>query len=385
MIKLLALVSTVGLSGICFAGDTPLPAGLSGLMMPSVSAIRRIEVPAPAAPVEPDPCAAMNALADSKDEAAARTIAAAIGDSDPGVRRCAIRAAGESRNKLAVDPLLAGVEAYVRDASRDPYEEKLKAKLSAIDSIWSLGEIGDPKVLDALVKLYAGSDEVIRMNLVMGIGKIKTPAAVSFLKGTAASENATMATRSAAFEMLAEINDDFRLSAFSPSLVSGVEKADLIYSGGLFGIPHAWIKELPIGHSGLFVKAELKDGKIVAEILDCVPNYFPAPNGVRHIYSWKHFTHEFKYPYYGDRSSKVRPTPAQREKIIQAAAAKVGHKYGNSHTEQQGPDLFDCVGYTEYAYEVAGVNPTPEEYEIGLGWPLTPMEQFIATVPNIHP
>jgi hypothetical protein len=42
-----------------------------------------------------------------------------------------------------------------------------------------------------------------------------------------------------------------------------------------------------------------------------------------------------------------------------------------------GPEYWeaDCVGFTEHCYEYAGGNPTPDEFETGAGWPLTPREQ----------
>jgi len=67
---------------------------------------------------------------------------------------------------------------------------------------------------------------------------------------------------------------------------------------------------------------------------------------------------------------------------LEAAFAKLGHRYNNLHDTQKGPLEFDCVGLTEYAYESAGLNPTPDELETGWGWPLTPAKQFLHTVPN---
>jgi hypothetical protein len=62
----------------------------------------------------------------------------------------------------------------------------------------------------------------------------------------------------------------------------------------------------------------------------------------------------------------------------------MGHHYSDTHFSQKGPADFDCVGYTEAAYEAAGLNPTPDEYETGWGWPLTPSEQFDFTVSNVR-
>lgn len=167
------------------------------------------------------------------------------------------------------------------------------------------------------------------------------------------------------------------LFAQSPS---AMEKADLIYSGGITGSPLSIIDELPLGHAGIFGGTVKENGRIVSIIYDCVPNYF-KPGGVRKV-KWKEFTHHFKYPMYGNRTTRIRPTARQRDIIIQAAISKLGRSYSDSHMSQKGPVDFDCVGYAEYAYETAGLNPTPDALETGAGWPLTPAEQFENTVVN---
>ena len=116
-----------------------------------------------------------------------------------------------------------------------------------------------------------------------------------------------------------------------------------------------------------------------------MPNNF-KPGGVRNIYSWKNFTHQYMYPYYGNRTTATKPTAEQRERLVKLGlelGAK-GLKYSNTHFSQKGPLLFDCVGYIEYIYEQIGLNPTDDSYEYGAGWPLTPWEQFAATKPNIQ-
>ncbi|MEW5950873.1 MAG: hypothetical protein GX447_05225 [Elusimicrobia bacterium] len=165
------------------------------------------------------------------------------------------------------------------------------------------------------------------------------------------------------------------VSAFS------LEKADIIYTGGWFGLPYNLIGDLPLGHVGIFAGTELKDGKIKAVIIDCVPDYF-KPGGIRKV-SWKHFTHNFSYPYYGNRTTPQKPTQAQREAIVSMANSMLKPKaYSFTHESQKGPNKFDCVGFTEYLYEKVGLNPTPDDQDSGWGWPLTPSEQFYATVAN---
>ncbi len=62
-------------------------------------------------------------------------------------------------------------------------------------------------------------------------------------------------------------------------------------------------------------------------------------------------------------------------------ASFVGIEYDTLHLNQKGRKLkngrweFDCVGFVEHVFESKGFNPTPDEYESGLGWPLTVREQ----------
>ncbi len=160
-----------------------------------------------------------------------------------------------------------------------------------------------------------------------------------------------------------------------------LEKADIIYTGGWFGLPYNLIGDLPLGHVGIFAGTEIKDGKIKAVIIDCVPDYF-KPGGIRKV-SWKHFTHNFSYPYYGNRTTPNKPSSQQRDAIVAMANSMLKPKaYSLTHESQKGPDKFDCVGFTEYLYEKVGLNPTPDDQDSGWGWPLTPSEQFYATVAN---
>jgi hypothetical protein len=332
-------------------------------------------------------CSAIEALGTSRDAAVLKELAGLLGDPDSSVRSCAIRAAGESKNELAAPALLANIENYLATAKNmGPYEKNIKDRLKAIDSIWSLGEIGDPAVMDKFSQFYAGSDDVIRLNLVLSMGKLKSfTKAGPYLEALAASVKESGAIRAAAFEMLAEINWNISAISLAPSKRDGIEKADLIYTGGKIGTMGSWgTGDLPIGHSGIFAGTEIKNGRINVIIADCVLND-KVPGGVRNIYSWKNFTNQFRYPYYGNRTTQPKPTAAQRNKIVEIALAmgKRGLKYDDTHLSQKGPVKFDCVGYTEYVYEQAGLNPTPDSFETGLGWPLTPWEQFEATRPDL--
>ena len=289
----------------------------------------------------------------------------------------------------AVDALLANIENYqyaARNVNKGPYEDNLKARLKAIDSIWSLGEIGDPRLMSKLSKFYTEADDVIKMNLMISMGKLKNNSkAGPYLFNVAANSQETEVVRSVAFEMMDHIGYPSTVINLTPSKNTGIEKGDLIYTGGITGSISGWFSpDLPIGHAGLFAGTETKNGKISVVIADCVPDNF-KPGGVRNIYSWNNFTHHFMYPYYGNRTTPVKPTAAQRERLVKLAleTGKKGYKYSDTHASQKGPTEFDCVGYTEYLYEQVGLNPTENSYETSWGWPLTPWEQFIAVKPNL--
>lgn len=326
-------------------------------------------------------CAAISALGASSGEAVAKGLAGLINDPDPAVQACAVRAAGETRNEFAAEALLAGVKEYsAANLKRGPYENNLRARLKVLDAIWSLGEIGNPKVMEKLLKLYGEADDVVKINMVIGAGKTKSESASRFLYKIAGMTMESGVVRAAAYEML-EANKA-PAPAAQPSLAEGMERGDLIFTGGIFGVPQPIVGDLPIGHAGLFGGTETSGGKVVVVIYDCVPDSFKPYGGVRKIFSFTNFTHQNNYAFYGNRVSRLRPTAYQREQIIKAAIAKVGHHYSDSHFAQKGPEDFDCVGYTEYAYESAGLNPTPNKEETGWGWPLTPAEQFAATTAN---
>lgn len=291
----------------------------------------------------------------------------------------------QAGSEAAVNELLANIEDYKSGANvnKGPYEDNLKARLKAIDSIWALGQIGDPRLMSKLTKFYNDSDDVLKINLIISIGKLKNNAkAGPYMFDIAADARETEVVRAAAFELLEHIGHPSTVVNLKRS-ASGIEKADLIYTGGITGTISGWFSpDLPIGHAGLFVGTEAKDGKIKVVIADCVPDNF-KPGGVRNIDSWYNFTHHYMYPYYGNRTTRVKPTAEQRERIAKLGIemGKKGLTYSDTHFSQKGPLKFDCVGYTEFLYEAVGLNPTENSYETGTGWPLTPWEQFIAVVP----
>jgi hypothetical protein len=334
-----------------------------------------------------DRCAAIEALADVKNEQISKGLADLLNDNDSSVRACAIRSAGESRNAQAEEVLIATIEDYLAQGeSRGQYDVNMKLRLKAIDSIWSLGEIGNPNVMAKLSKYYNQSDPVLRINIIISIGKLKTNrAAAPYLVSIAGSETETNSVRAAAFEMLEKVGWTGPVPSLTLSKLPDIEKADMIYTGGITGSISGWVSpDLPIGHAGLFLGTEVRNGKIKVIIADCVPDFF-KPGGVRNIDTWENFTHQFMYPYYGNTTTPVKPTAGQRTRIAAMAIAmgKKGLTYSDTHMSQKGPTLFDCVGYTEYLYEQAGLNPTDNSFETGMGWPLTPYEQFAATRLNL--
>lgn len=299
--------------------------------------------------------------------------------------------AGGGAADQAVDELLsniAGYQAAANSSNKGAFEDNLKARLKAIDSIWALGQIGDPRVMRKLSEFYLQADDTLKMNLLISIGKLKNnkQKAGPFIFDVAADARETEVVRAMAFEVLDLIGYPSTVVNLQRSQRVGIEKADLIYTGGITGTISGWFSpDLPIGHAGLFVGTEARDGKIKVVIADCVPDNF-KPGGVRNIDSWSNFTHHFMYPYYGHRSTPVRPTAAQRERIARLAVSmgKQGLTYSDTHFSQKGPLKFDCVGYTEFLYEAVGLNPTENSYETGTGWPLTPWEQFIAVTPTVQ-
>ncbi len=325
-------------------------------------------------------CEAMKALGDSKDETVRYILTKAIMDPDAGVQSCASIIAGETRNPQAVDLLLKNVKGYLAAGSG---EKSVIPRLAAINSIWALGEIGSKGIALELREFYRTPDTTLKINNLIGMGKQHgDAAAAAFIKSVALSPEEAGAVRAAAFEMLEEMGEKLTVPGLALSADIGIPPGDIIYSGGLTGEINEWVSpDLPVGHSGILVGTEAGNGRIYVLIGDCVPGFFTPPD-VRNIKAWKNFTHQFKYPYYGNKTTSPAPTAEQRAKIVALSLelGTKGYKYDYTHISQKGPVKFDCVGYSEYIYESAGLNPTDNSYESGLGWPLTPWEQYSSLV-----
>lgn len=321
-------------------------------------------------------CSVIDILGSASDDSVRKELASSALDADPGVRVCATRQLGLQKNEHAVPLLVANIEAYLGGSgNKGAYEDDFRARMSALNSVWALGEISNSKVLGELQRLYAAADELFRMNIAFSAGRQDASRSASFLRRIAGSADETEIVRSAAFEMLDRLGRADGLSTAPSSAPSAVRKADLLYTGGIVGTVSDWFSDmLPLGHAGIYGGTRVEDGKILPVIYDCVPNHF-TPGGVRTV-GWYNYTHHMKFPVYAIKTSKAPPTDRQRAAIIRAALAPQGKEYSDSHLSQKGPDAFDCVGYTEYAYEAAGINVTPDDYETGWGWPLTPAEQY---------
>lgn len=289
------------------------------------------------------------------------------------------------KNAFSAAMLSANVESYL--GSGGTGNDAVRARLAAINSIWSLGEIGGPGAAADLLRFYKNSDNTLRINEVIGLGKTGGAGAAAFIKSVAASGKETETVRAAAFEMLEEMGQGVPAGGLVPSQSAGIADGDIIYAGGLLGDYMEWVSpDLPLGHTAIFAGVRAGNGRLYVLIGDCVPNFF-KPGGVRNITAWKDFTHQFHYPYYGNMTTSPAPTAGQRAAIVALSAelGKKGYKYDITHLSQKGPVQFDCVGYSEYIYEAAGLDPTDESYESGLGWPLTPWEQYAGLVSNTAP
>jgi beta-lactamase regulating signal transducer with metallopeptidase domain len=93
----------------------------------------------------------------------------ALSDQDPGVRRYAAWAAGESESPAHVDELIE----HLSDSD---------ARVRAV-SAWALGEIKDPRAIEALTALLADEDERVREMAALAIGEIEDPSGLAALRG----------------------------------------------------------------------------------------------------------------------------------------------------------------------------------------------------------
>jgi hypothetical protein len=128
-----------------------------------------------------------------------------------------------------------------------------------------------------------------------------------------------------------------------------------------------------IGHVGVFVAEDT--------MIHCTTGH--DPHAVRRITfaDWK-----AGLECWGIREDHLHPVnlAAVVNRALEIASWRT--EYDGAHNNQKGkwfkgwfcaPKYWeaDCVGFAEHCYEHSGGNPTPNEYESGAGWPLTPREQ----------
>ena len=129
-----------------------------------------------------------------------------------------------------------------------------------------------------------------------------------------------------------------------------------------------------VGHTGIFIGED--------RVIDCTVGRDPRAVGETPFQEWKEGGGEC----WGIRRDCNHPVDLVRAVDRAREIASWRTEYDGSHNNQKGAwtrDWFwgpryweaDCVGFTEHCYEHAGGNPTPDEFEVGAGWPLTPREQ----------
>jgi len=232
--------------------------------------------------------------------------------------------------------LIDALETLSSGAAKSAVRPSGGAGFRLIDAVWALGETGGPAAERALLSAAPQADPTVRLNIDAALAKIAgRPAA-----GGRAEEPAA----------------------------AHLEPGDILFRKGYFGLLNPAIGAQAAGHVGVYAGVENGEHMVIE-------GWLP----VRKV-SLKVFIGN--WPYYGNRTTPVRPTAAQRAAIVDYVRAQLGKGYDMAHTGQKGPGKFDCVGLAEAAYEAAGLNPTPDEFESGWGWPLTPTEQYEHTLPN---
>ena len=211
-----------------------------------------------------------------------------------------------------------------------------------IDAVWALGEIGGPGTEPALYRASSSADRTTRLNIAAALAKLYARAGSG-------------GRRAAAIQDLA-------------AAVAHMEPGDILFRKGYFGMLNPVIGAQTVGHVGVY--AGMENGEPMV-----IEGWVP----VRKVPLEKFLS---GWPFYGNYTTSPKPGAAQRGLVLKFSEAQIGKVYDYVHTAQKGPLSFECVGLAEAAYEYAGLNPTPDDFETGWGWPLTPTEQYEHTVPN---
>lgn len=215
-------------------------------------------------------------------------------------------------------------------------------KFALINAVWALGELGSLASVEVIVKKFPSADQTMRLNMITALGKIKSPQASEAL--------------------------DKIMIAGQDKEIEAMDVGDILFRKGYFGLLNPIIKAQSVGHVGVYVGVE--NGKHMV-----IEGWRP----IRKI-SLKKFLND--WPFYGNHTTSPKPSIAQRNEIVEYVFAQLGKPFSALHTNQKGLEKFDCVGLAEAAYEYVGLNPTPDEFESGWGWPLTPTEQYESTFQN---
>lgn len=149
-------------------------------------------------------CALASAVSASKQDKAYLKAAQLLADAKGELEICLSKTAGDTKNPYAYKYLESNIEEFIYGSDKSG-EKDLKKKIAAINSIWSLGEIGSPKVMEKLEQYYNGSDEVLRINIIFSMGKLKEKKGLPYLKKIATNTLENEAVRSAAYEMIDEL------------------------------------------------------------------------------------------------------------------------------------------------------------------------------------
>ena len=123
---------------------------------------------------------------------------AALGDSDPCVRRFVAPLLGRTQQDAAVETLVTALRdenATTREAAAvglrfadnprtiDPLTRALEDRESAVRAAaaWALGEIEDSRAIPALERTLKDADPLVRINAAWALGEIEDPAAIPAL------------------------------------------------------------------------------------------------------------------------------------------------------------------------------------------------------------
>lgn len=213
-----------------------------------------------------------------------------------------------------------------------------------IDAVWALGELGGPGVEPALHRALNSADSTTRLNIAAALAKIYARSGAGGRKAAAGPDLAAAAAH--------------------------LEPGDILFRKGYFGLLNPVVGAQTVGHVGIYAGVENGEPLVIE-------GWVPVRKAPleKFIGGW---------PFYGNYTTAPEPDARQRGLVLKFAQAQLGKVYDYVHTAQKGPLSFDCVGLAEAAYEYAGLNPTPDGFETGWGWPLTPTEQYEHTVPNFR-